>query len=95
MQVSVTRFAGAADRVDFVLTDHLGQRETKFGRAHRSGDRHEHRATLLEMGRVAVGGILQRRGVEVAVVMLDEVGDGTRSAHMEEVRGLKAKGESS
>lgn len=73
--------AGAADRMDLVLADHLGEGKTEFRRAHRTRDREEHRAPFVEMGRVAMGGVLQRRSVEVAVVMLDELGDGAGGGH--------------
>jgi hypothetical protein len=43
------------------------------------------------MSGIAVGGILQRGGIEVAVVMLDEIGDGAWSGHGSG-EGLKAKG---
>ena len=53
--------------------DHLGQRQAELGRAHRAGERHQHLAAAVEVRDVAVGGVDQRRGVEVAVVVPDEI----------------------
>ena len=65
--------AGAADAVNLARADHLRQRHAELGRAHRAGQRDEHRAAAIEMRDVAVGRVAQRRGVEVAVVMIDEL----------------------
>ncbi len=43
--------AGAADGVDLVLTNHLGERATDLGGAHRTGDRDEHLAAIFEVRR--------------------------------------------
>jgi len=71
----------AADRMNFILPDHLGKRETEFRGAHGSRNSHEHGATFLKVSGVGMSGILQGRGIKVAVVMLDEVGDGTGCGH--------------
>src|SRR5438270_4662167 len=63
---------GATDGVNFVLTNHLGERQAKFSRAHSSGDGHEHLPAILQQLLIGLGGVHQRRGVEMAVVMLDE-----------------------
>src|SRR5690606_17127024 len=68
--------AGTRDDVDLVLPDHLGEREAEFGRAHGAGERDEHPAARVEVGDVAVSGVHERGGVEVAVVVADEPGDG-------------------
>jgi predicted S18 family serine protease len=64
-----------------VAADHLGQRQAEFGSAHRPGERDEHLAVVLEVPDVAVGGIDQRRGVEVAIVVPHEAGDGLHVIH--------------
>src|SRR3954471_8329103 len=64
--------AGEADRVNLLLPNHLGEREAKFSRAHCAGDGHEHLPALLQQLLIGLGGVHQRRGVEMAVVMLDE-----------------------
>ena len=71
--------AGAADAGHLVLPDHLGERAPEFGRAHRAGERHEHRAAGVEVGAVGIGRVLEGRGVEVAVVTIDELRN--RSGH--------------
>ena len=44
--------AGAADAMNFVLADHLGQREPEFGRAHRAREGHEHLAARCQDGAI-------------------------------------------
>ena len=70
--------AGAGDRVHFVLADHLGQRHSELGGAHGAGDGHEHPAARVEVADVSVSRVLQRRRIEVAVVMVDKTGNRTR-----------------
>jgi hypothetical protein len=67
--------ARAADAVDLVLADHLGERDAELGRAHRARERHEHRAAAVHELRVALGRVDERRGVEVAEVVADELLD--------------------
>ena len=67
--------AGAADGVDLVLADHLGEREAELGGAHGAGERHQHLAALLEVAPVGVGRVDERRGVEVPVMVMDEFAD--------------------
>ena len=71
--------AGAADGVHLSLANHLGERDAQLRRAHRAGERHHHRATRLEVGDVGERGVVERRGVEVPVVALDERGDRTQT----------------
>ena len=69
--------ARADDAVDFSLTDHLGEGNSQLGRAHRTGEGHEHDATRVEVACVGFGRIFQRSGIEVAVVEIDELRNGT------------------
>ena len=68
--------AGAADGGDLVLPDHFRERETELGGAHRAGQGHEHLAAAGEVGLVALGRINERGGIEMTVVMRDEIADG-------------------
>jgi hypothetical protein len=61
----------------FVLTNHFREREAEFGGAHRAAKRDHHFAAASEMRDVAFGGVHERRGVEVAIVMLDELRNGS------------------
>ena len=67
--------AGAGDEMHLVLADHFGERQAEFGGAHRAAERDHHLAAAVEMRDVALRGVHERRGVEVAVVMLDETGN--------------------
>ena len=69
--------AGAADRMNLVLPYHLRQREAQLSGAHSPRDRHKHAPSLFEMSRIGVGRILQCGGIEMAVVVFNELGDGT------------------
>ncbi len=71
--------AGAADGVHLSLANHLGERDSQLRRAHRACERHHHRSTRLEVGDVGERGVVERRGVEVAVVALDEGGNRTQT----------------
>ena len=68
--------AGAGDELHLVLPDHFGERKTELRGAHCAPERDHHLAALVEMSDVALCGVHQRRSVEVAVMMLDEAGDG-------------------
>ena len=68
--------AGAGNDGDFVAADHFGEGEPEFPGAHRPGERDEHFAAVVDELAVTVGRIDQRGGVEVAIVVADEIGDG-------------------
>ena len=67
--------AGAGDQINFVAANHFGERKAEFRRAHRAAERDHHFAAVVEMRNVAFCGIHERRGVEVAIVVLDETGN--------------------
>ncbi len=67
--------AGADDGVDLVLPDHLGERDAELGGGHGAGEGHEHLAAGLQVRLVALGRVEQRRGVEMAVIQRDELGN--------------------
>ena len=71
---------GATDRVYFVLANHFGQREPKFGRAHRACDRDQHFAALLQVIRIAFCGIFQRCRIKMPEMMRDEFRDSFHGA---------------
>ena len=64
--------ASAADSVNLVLTDHLGERESKLSRTHRATDRDEHLAAVGKQFVVSIRGIDERRSVEMTIVVLDK-----------------------
>jgi len=68
--------AGAADAVDFVLANHLRQRNAEFSRTHGAGDGHEHLAARIEQLFVIFGRVDQGRRIEMAIVQLDKRRDG-------------------
>ncbi len=72
--------AGAADAVNLVLADHLGEREAELGGAHGAADGDEHFAAGGEVLVVAFGRVNQRGGVEMAIVVLDKRGNGRHCA---------------
>jgi hypothetical protein len=53
--------AGAADAVNLVLADHLGQRKAQLRRAHGAADGDEHLSARGEQGVVGFSGIDQAR----------------------------------
>ena len=61
---------------DLVLPDHFGEGKTEFARAHGAGEGNEHFAAAVDQLAVAVGRVDQCGGVEVAVMVADEGGDG-------------------
>ena len=71
--------ARAADGVHLALADHLRERDAQLGRAHRSRQRHHHRTARLEVRDVGERGVVERRGVEVAIVPFDERRDRTQT----------------
>jgi hypothetical protein len=68
---------GATDDLYLILTDHFSQGYAQFGCAHGAGDGHHHFATVEKVRFVAFGGVDEGSGVEVPVMMLDELGNGT------------------
>jgi len=70
--------AGAANGMDFVAADHFGQRDAHLGGAHGTGHGDQHASPGLEVAGIGGGGILERRRVEMPVVLVDELGNGTR-----------------
>ena len=70
--------AGAGDGVNFVLTNHLGQRNAELGGAHRAGESDHHFAATAKVRDVSIGGIFDHRGVEVPVMPINEFADRTR-----------------
>ena len=68
---------GAADGMDLVLPDHFSKGKAEFRSAHGSGKSQEHGAAPIKVRGVGTGGVLQCGGVEVAVVMFDELGNGS------------------
>ncbi len=67
--------AGADDGVDLVLADHLGEGEAELGGGHGAGEGDEHLAAGLQVGLVALGGVDEGGGVEVAVVVGQKLRD--------------------
>ncbi len=67
--------AGAGNGVNFVLPDHLGEAEAEFGRAHGPCHGEKHFAAVVQMAFVALGGVDEGGGVEMAVMVIDEVAD--------------------
>ena len=61
--------------MDFVLTNHLRQRNTELGRAHRAGKSDHHFPAAVKVRDVSVGGIFDHRGVEVPVMPINEFAD--------------------
>jgi hypothetical protein len=57
--------------------DHLGEREAELGRAHGARQADEHLPAGVEVGLIPLRGIDQRGGIEVAVVVRDELGNGS------------------
>src|SRR5690606_42099375 len=68
--------AGAGDDLHLVLADHLGERQAELGGAHGAGEGDHHGAAALHVRDVGVGGVDQRGGVGVAVVVAQELLDG-------------------
>src|SRR5581483_6026563 len=63
---------GAADCMNFVLSDHLSQRNAELSSAHRPSHGEHHLATLLQVLDVSLSCILNDSCVEVSVVMIDK-----------------------
>ena len=67
--------SGADNRMDLILPDHLGERDAEFGGRHGPRQRDEHLASRLQVILVGLGGINQRRRIEMPVVARDEPGN--------------------
>jgi hypothetical protein len=67
--------AGAADSVDLLLPDHLCQRNSELGRTHRPGDRDHHLPARVDLSSVGLGGFDYGGGIEVTVVVTEEIAD--------------------
>jgi hypothetical protein len=65
--------AGTRDDVDLPLTDHLGEGDADLGCAHRTGQRDEHLAPFREVTLVPYRRVHQGGGVEVPVMMEEEL----------------------
>src|ERR1019366_9896732 len=63
---------GAADAVNLVLADHLGERQTQLRGAHGSADGDKHLSAGSQQSVVSICGIHKRRGIEVTIVVLDK-----------------------
>src|SRR5262249_33559213 len=61
--------------MDFVLTNHLRERNAQLGGAHRARERDHHFSPAIEMRNVGIGSILQDRGVEMPVMAINELAD--------------------
>jgi hypothetical protein len=59
----------------FAATDHLRERQAEFGRAHGARERDQHLPAGLEVLHVGVRRVDERRAVEVAVVVANEIRD--------------------
>ena len=79
--------AGASDRVNFVLTNHLGEGDAELGGAHRACESDHHFPAAVDMRDVSVGGVFYHSGVEMPVMPINEFTDGTR-LHAVNVRGF-------
>jgi hypothetical protein len=55
--------------VNFVLPDHLGERDTEFRSAHRACEGEHHFAAAVEVRAVTSGGFDERGGVKVAILV--------------------------
>ena len=65
--------ARGANGVHFFLADHLCKRQSEFRGAHRAGHGQQHFSSLLQVAAISFGGIDEDGGIEVPVVVLDEL----------------------
>ena len=72
--------AGAGNGVHIALADHRGERQAELRGAHGAGERHQHAPALVDVLPVGLGGVTQRRRVEVAEMAVDEVANGAHGA---------------
>ena len=68
--------SGAGDGVDFILPNHLGQRQPQLGRAHRACERHKHFSATGQLRVVGLGRLHQCGGIKVTIMSLDKLADG-------------------
>ena len=78
-QVFLKIRTGAGDGMHFVTANHLGERNTQFGGAHRTGQGNHHLSATIEMRHVGVGCVFQHRRVEMPKMALNELSD---AAHL-------------
>ena len=64
---------GAADEGNLVLTDHFRKGKPELGGRHRAGHGEEHLASLCQKVFIRFGSIHEGRGIEVAVVVRNEL----------------------
>ena len=69
--------AGADDAVNFSLADHFSEGNAQLGRAHGASEGHEHDTALIEVAGVGFRGVFECGGIEVTIVKVDELRDGT------------------
>src|SRR5690625_1999687 len=62
----------AADRMDFPLPDHFGQRKPQLRGTHRPAERHHHQSTIFKVNFVIVRRLDESRRVEVTEMMFDK-----------------------
>jgi hypothetical protein len=67
--------AGARNGVDFVLSNHLCERNAQLGSAHCPGERNHHFPASLEMSGIGLSGIFEHCRVEVPIVTVDKLAD--------------------
>ncbi len=65
--------------MDFVLANHLRQRNAQFRGAHGAGERDHHFSAIIQMRDVGVGSVFQHCGIEMPVVAFNELAD---AAHL-------------
>jgi hypothetical protein len=65
--------AGTTDSVYGIATNHLGERQTEFRRAHRARERDEHFAATLDVPNIPIGSVPDAASVEMPVMLGDEI----------------------
>ena len=66
---------GAGDQMHLVLADHFGQGQAEFGRAHGAAEGDHHATALVQVRHVTLRRVHERGGIEMPVMMLDELGN--------------------
>jgi hypothetical protein len=59
----------ARDRLDLVLPDHFGERDSQLRRAHGTGDGHQHFAAVVEMRGIRRSRVYEGCRVEMTVMV--------------------------
>ena len=67
----------ANNAIYFSLTNHLRKRNSQFSCAHSSSKGEEHDPSIIDVLGVSVGSILECRRIEVTIMMIDELGNGS------------------